>query len=118
VTSHAPDVTVSDEFVQVSSISKRAALAIVVVAQNGVAIDIQKSEDGGGSFDAGRDQILMADFRTGNGEVIITELAAEVPEPTSLAILGAGLLCFAVRTRRRPGQSICGSQLPEARGLA
>jgi hypothetical protein len=36
---------------------------------------------GGGSFDAGTDQILVADFWTGNGEVIITELAAAVPEP-------------------------------------
>ena len=36
---------------------------------------------GGGSFDAGVNQILVADFQTGNGQVIITELAAEVPEP-------------------------------------
>jgi hypothetical protein len=36
---------------------------------------------GGGSFNAGTDQILVADFRTGNGQVIITKLAAEVPEP-------------------------------------
>ena len=92
MTSHAPDVTVSDEFVQVSSISKRAALAIVVVAQNGVAIDIQKSEDGGGSFDAGLDQILVAGFQSGNGEVIITELATAVPEPASAALLGSGLI--------------------------
>jgi hypothetical protein len=41
---------------------------------------------GGGSFDAGTDQILVADFQTGNGEVIITELAAEVPEPASIAL--------------------------------
>jgi hypothetical protein len=57
---------------------------------------------GGGSFDAGTNQILMADIQTGNGEVIITELAAEVPEPTSLAVLGAGLVSFLglVRLRR------------------
>ena len=36
---------------------------------------------GGGSFDAGTNQILVADFQTGDGEVIITELAAAVPEP-------------------------------------
>jgi hypothetical protein len=56
---------------------------------------------GGGSFDAGANQILMAGFQTGNGEVIITELAAGVPEPSSLALLGAGLLVFAAMVRRR-----------------
>jgi hypothetical protein len=54
---------------------------------------------GGGSFDAGTDQILVADFRTGNGEVMITELA--VPEPASIALLGAALVSFAVLRRRR-----------------
>ncbi|HEX3416288.1 MAG TPA: PEP-CTERM sorting domain-containing protein [Stellaceae bacterium] len=56
---------------------------------------------GGGSFDAGIDQILMADFHTGNGEVVITELAAAVPEPASIALLGAGLLSLSVVRRRR-----------------
>jgi hypothetical protein len=46
---------------------------------------------GGGSFDAGTDQILVADARTDNGEVIIAELAAAVPEPASISPLGGGL---------------------------
>jgi hypothetical protein len=59
---------------------------------------------GGGSFDAGTNQILVADFRTGNGEVVITELVAAVPEPASIALLGAGLSFAAIwqRRRRRP----------------
>jgi len=36
---------------------------------------------GGSSFDAGRAQILIAQFQTGNGEVVITEPPAAVPEP-------------------------------------
>jgi hypothetical protein len=56
---------------------------------------------GGGSFDAGTDLILLADFHTGNGEVVITELPAAIPEPVSIALLGAGLVGLAVVWRRR-----------------
>ncbi len=55
---------------------------------------------GGGSFDAGTDQILIADLQTGNGEVVITEIAAAVPEPSSLALLSAALVGL-VAVRRR-----------------
>jgi len=56
--------------------------------------------NGGNSFDAGTDQILNPDFRTGNGEVIITELAAEV-QPASIALIAAGLVGFITLRRRR-----------------
>jgi PEP-CTERM motif len=56
---------------------------------------------GGGSFDAGTDQLLVADFRTGNGEVVITEIAAAVPEPASIALLGAGITGLIAVLRRR-----------------
>jgi hypothetical protein len=56
---------------------------------------------GGGSFDTGTDPILMADSRTGNGEVVITELVPSVPEPASIVLLGAGLLSLTVMTQLR-----------------
>lgn len=56
---------------------------------------------GGGSFDAGIDQILMADYQTGNGEVVITEVAAPAPELSSIALLGVGLLTFTAALQRR-----------------
>ena len=71
---------------------------------------------GGGSFDAGTDLILLADFHTGNGDVVITEVPAAIPEPASIALLGASLVGLAVVWRRRgrrpvPSRS-CGPDLP------
>jgi hypothetical protein len=57
------------------------------------------SGQGGGSFDVGSDQILMADIQPGDGEVVITELS--VSEPAPIALLGAGLLGLGVVRRRR-----------------
>jgi PEP-CTERM motif len=56
---------------------------------------------GGGSLDAGTDQILVADFQTGNGEVVITELAAAVPEPASILLVSSGLAGLAAVWRHR-----------------
>jgi hypothetical protein len=45
--------------------------------------------------------LLIADFRTDNGEVVITELVNAIPEPSSIALLGAGFAGFAAIRRRR-----------------
>ncbi|MBV8091644.1 MAG: PEP-CTERM sorting domain-containing protein [Acetobacteraceae bacterium] len=55
---------------------------------------------GGGSFDAGANQILIGGVRSGDGEVLITELA--VPEPASITLLGiAGIAGVSLRGRQR-----------------
>ena len=41
------------------------------------------SGGGGGSFDAGQNQILMAGIRSGNGEVVITYIFAGTPGTTN-----------------------------------
>jgi hypothetical protein len=58
------------------------------------------SRGGGGSFDGGIDQILMADIRTRNGGLIITELAP-VPSPGSIALLSVGLASLTAISQRR-----------------
>jgi PEP-CTERM motif len=68
--------------------------------------------DGGGSFDAGIDQILMADFNAGNGEVVITEVA--IPEPASIALFGAGVVSLSVlRRRRRASTRLAAGPVPD-----
>ncbi len=69
----------------------------------------EKGGFGGGSFDcAGLDQILAAGVQSGNGEVIITELASgsalpAVPEPSSwaMSLTGFAALAGLVAMRRR-----------------
>ena len=65
----------------------------------GIQLDGIGPGGGGGSFDAGIDQILMADFNADNGEVVISEVA--IPEPASIALLGGGLLGLGALCRRR-----------------
>ena len=57
---------------------------------------------GGGSYDSGTNQFLAIDTYADSGSVVITPLAAPVPEPASLALFGAGLAgLLATRCRKR-----------------
>jgi PEP-CTERM motif len=59
---------------------------------------------GGGSFDGGTNPILVANYRTGNGEIEITEMTGTpaVPEPGTVALVSTGLVgLVALRRRRR-----------------
>ena len=73
---------------------------------------------GGGSFDAGLNPILEAGVRAGNGEVMITELASSVPEPSSLAMIATGLAGLAglgAMRRRFEGLSALASSITSTR---
>ena len=56
---------------------------------------------GGGSFDDGLNQILAAGVQAGDGEVMITELAPAVPEPSTWAMSLAGFAALAFAGLRR-----------------
>src|ERR1700722_11025033 len=66
----------------------------------GGATSVGGAGGGGGSYDAGVNKILAAGVRTGNGEVMITDLASgsplpAAPEPPSPAMVGTGLIGLA-----------------------
>jgi hypothetical protein len=58
--------------------------------------DVSAGGMGGGSFDAGLNQILFAGVNSGNGFVEIDGIAS--PEPGSLALCGFGFMVFAAAT--------------------
>lgn len=55
---------------------------------------------GGGSFNAGSNQLAFAGLGFGDGLIVVTSLTA-VPEPTSIALLGLGLLGLGLSRRKK-----------------
>jgi hypothetical protein len=63
---------------------------------------------GGGSFDSGRNPLLVGDYRVGNGEVQIIEISgvgAPVPEPSTWVAMATGFTALGLIGLRRRGEA-------------